>query len=223
MTKFFFRLNRVKIASNGDGKFLGLIGSDKSKIQFISLVVEDSTTLPNLEKIVTENDQAKREELIKETAKAMATSFVFTPIHDIKDNFEVTFGDTGVVLHMSSAIPRSFHWEFLCVKLNKGQRDLAKEIQGVVENQKFDEIAGKIPVLVGAAASAPYTAGIAIGKFVAGAFLNHLKEKKDKQLGILETSFIRPLDYPNGNREGRDVRDSQNNLRIDYSIFGFES
>lgn len=152
----------------------------------------------------------------------MASSFIFTPIHNVKDKREITFGETGVIIHESEQIPKSFGWQLLCVKLNKDTRDLGQELKQVVENEKFDDFANSFPALIGATVSAPYTAGVTIGKFVFGAFMNHLAKKKDKQLGILQTSFIRLLDYPNGNREGRDVKDATENLRIDYSILGFE-
>lgn len=222
MTRFYFRLNRVKIHDNGSGKFIGLIGSDKSKIQFISMVVSDNVVLPNLDEIINEIDAEKRKALLKEAALGVATSFVFTPVHNVKDRFEVTFGDTGVLVHRSDVIPDSFSWELLCVKLNKGTRDLGQELNDVINDEKFDSMAANFPKLIGAAASAPYTAGVEIGKFIFSAFTKHLAKKKDKQLGILQTSYIRKLDYPNGNREGRDVQDGTGNLRIDYSILGFE-
>jgi hypothetical protein len=217
---FYFRLNRVKIFDNGSGKFIGVFGSDKSKIQFVSLV-SDKVSLPDLGDVINENNAEKRKTLLKEAALTVASSVIFTPIHNVKDKFEVTFGDTGIIIHQSDKIPDSFSWEFLCVKLNKDNRDLGKELHDVVSDAKFDDFAASFPKLIGSAVSAPYTAGVEIGKFIFKAFTNHLANKKDKQLGILETSFIRQLDYANGNREGRDVKDETENLRIDYSILGF--
>lgn len=219
---FYFRLNRVKIHDNGDGKFLGLFGSDKSKVQFISLVVSESVSMPDLDDLLNETDTTKRKLLLQEAASKVASSFIFTPIHNIKDKREITFGETGIIIHESEKIPKSFSWQLLCIKLNKDTRDLGKELNQVVNNENFDNFAKSFPALVGATVSAPYTAGVVIGKFVFNAFTKHLSNKKDKQLGILQTSFIRLLDYPNGNREGRDVKDSSENLRLDYSILGFE-
>lgn len=217
---FYFRLNRVKIWDNGDGKFLGLIGKDKSKVQFISLISDD-VSLPNLEDLLNETDVAKRKTLLQEAAEAVVSSVIFTPIDNVKDGREITFGETGKIIHQADKIPDAFNWEFLCVKLNKGDRDLGKELNAVVNDEKFDDFATSFPKLIGKVVSPQFTAGVAIGKFIFKAFTNHLANKKDKQLGILETSFIRQLDYPNGNREGRDVKDETENLRIDYSILGF--
>lgn len=217
---FYFRLNRVKIWDNGDKKFLGLIGKDKSKVQFVSLV-SDNVSLPDLDGLLNETDAVKRKALLEEAASAVASSVVFTPIHNVKDNREITFGDTGKLIHQADKIPDAFNWEFLCVKLNKDDRDLGKELNAVVSNEKFDDFATSFPKLIGKVVSPQFTAGVAIGKFIFKAFTNHLANKKDKQLGILETSFIRQLDYANGNREGRDVKDETENLRIDYSILGF--
>lgn len=217
---FYFRLNRVKILDNGSGRFLGLIGNDKAKIQFISLV-SDEVSLPDLGDIINETNAEKRKTLLKDAVTNVASSVVFTPISRIKDNFEVTFGDTGKIIHQAEMIPKSFSWEFLCVKLNKDNRDLGAELHDVITNEKFDNFAASFPVLIGKTVSAPYTAGVEIGKFIFSAFTKHLAGKKDKQLGILETSYIRQLDYPNGNREGKDVQDETRNLRIDYSILGF--
>jgi hypothetical protein len=219
---FFFRLNKVKIRDNGDGKFLGILGSDKSKIQFISLVVSESISLPDLGDIINENDGAKRKELLKEAVLGVASAITFTPIHGVKDNTDVTFGDTGVVIHKSDVMPKFFGWEFLVVKLNKDNRDLGEELNGVVNDEKFDGFAANFPKLIGKTAAAPYTAGVEIGKFIFNAFTKHLSKQKDKQLGILEMSFIKQLDYKNGSREGVGVQDESGNLRIDYSIITVE-
>jgi hypothetical protein len=215
---FYFRLNRVKIGNNEDGKLLGFLGSDKAKVQFISLVVSDSVGLPDLGDIINEKDAIKRKALIKDAVLGVASSVTFTPVHGVKDNSEITFGDTGVLIHKSEIVPKSFSWEFLAVKLNKDNRDLGEELLGVVNDEKFDGFATSFPKLVGVAASAPFTAGVVIGKFLFKAFSKHLSNQKDKQLGILETSFIRQLDYKNGSREGINVKDETENLGIDYSI-----
>jgi hypothetical protein len=219
---FFFRLNKVKIRDNGDGKFLGILGSDKSKIQFISLVVTDGVSLPDLGDIINENDADARKALIKEAVLGVASSVTFTPIHGVKDNTDVTFGDTGVVIHRSDTMPKTFSWEFLAVKLNKDNRDLGEELNGVVNDDKFDGFAANFVKVIGKTTTAPITAGVEIGKFIFSAFTKHLSKQKDKQLGILETSFIKQLDYKNGSREGVNVQDETGNLRIDYSIITVE-
>jgi hypothetical protein len=219
---FYFRLNRVKIWDNGSGKFIGLFGKDKSKIQFISLVVSESVSTPDLGDIINETNAEKRKSLLKAATMSVANSVVFTPIHNVKDQFEVTFGNTGRILHLSEKIPKSFNWQFLCLKLNQDSRDLGTELQGIINSDKFDGFAASFPTLIGAAATAPYTAGIEIGKFIFKAFTNHLTTKKYKQLGILETSFIQQLDYKHGNAEALDVKDETGNLRIDYSLLGFD-
>ena len=101
---FYFRLNRVKILDNGSGKFIGLFGSDKAKIQFVSLV-SDAVSLPDLGDIINETDAEKRKALLKDVVTGVASSVIFTPISRIKDNFEVTFGDTGKIIHESGNNP----------------------------------------------------------------------------------------------------------------------
>jgi hypothetical protein len=219
---FYFRLNKVTIADNGDGKILGLFGKDKAKVQFISLITTDSVYLPNLDDLLNETDQNKRAQLLKTAATDVASSVVFTPIDRVKDKFTIVFGDTGKVLYGSNKIPDLLNWELLCVKLNKGNRDLATELLGVLNQSDFDGFAKSFPALVGQAVSPAFTAGLVIGKFVMKAFLGHMSQQKDKQLGIIETSFIRQIDYKHGNREGVGVPDETSNLRIDYSILGSE-
>ena len=219
---FYFRLNKVMIADNGDGKLFGVFGKDKSKIQFISLLTTDEVALPNLDELLNTVDPAKRAALLKAAAAGVASSVIFTPIDGIKDKSEITFGDTGKILYQSKTIPESLNWELICVKLNKTDRDLGTELLGVVNDEKFDGFASDFPKLMGKAVPTPYTAGVEIGKFVLKAFLGHLANKKDKQLGMLETSYIRQIDYKHGNREGVGVQDETRNLRIDYSILGSE-
>ena len=133
---FYFRLNRVKIWDNGDGKFLGLIGKDKSKVQFISLI-SDTVSLPDLGDLLDETNADKRKALLKEAAEAAVSSVVFTPIDNVKDGREITFGPTGKVIYENDKIPDDFNWEFLCVKLNKSDRDLGQELKTVVSDEKL--------------------------------------------------------------------------------------
>jgi hypothetical protein len=219
---FYFRLNRVAVFNNKDGKLFGFLGKDKSKVQFASLVISDGIGLPDLSGILDEIDPAKRKVQVAEAVKGVASSIVFTPVDDIKDNSEITFGDTGVLIHKAVEIPESFSWEFLAIKLNKDARDLGSEVLEVINDKAFDEFANSFPALVGTAATAPFTAAAVIGKFIFKIFGGNLAKKKDKQLGILETSFIRELDYQNGIREGRAIKDETGNLRIDYTIFGHQ-
>jgi len=52
--------------------------------------------------------------------------------------------------------------------------------------------------------------------------MTHLSNQHDKQLGIMETSFIRDIDYAHGKLDEVGVPDEQNNLAIDYTLFAFD-
>ena len=41
---------------------------------------------------------------------------------------------------------------------------------------------------------------------------------KGDQMGMLATSFVRQLHYPNGNRKSGNVKDSTGNLLVDYEM-----
>jgi hypothetical protein len=57
---------------------------------------------------------------------------------------------------------------------------------------------------------------------VANLLRHNLKANKDELVGYWQCALNREEDYPHGIRDRQDVPDSTGNIRVDYTLFGFE-
>jgi hypothetical protein len=211
---FYFRLNKVKILNNR-----ALLG--KGDIQFISFVNPGESDFPMLNDFFQENDETKKMELIKQAITKVLSSRVMPEIQRIKDNQAIYFGDTGYILYKSATIPTDLNWMLLAIKSNKRVRDNAKLAEKILIQQNITSVVRTIASL--ASLSNPVSAAITtLSSIVADTLIEVYKNKKDKQLGLLLTSFIDKEHYPNGKRDKENVVDSTGNMFIDYTIFGYQ-
>lgn len=210
---FYVRLNKVKVLNNRE-----LVG--KAEIQFMSFINSGNDDFPMLGDFFTTNDQNQKKAIIKEAATKVLGSRVTPQIQMIRDNQSIYFGDTGYNLYTAEAIPQDFNWLFMAVKLNQSKRDAALLVDELLTENDITKLVGAIGAL--ASLSNPVTASIAlITDFVAKGIIKFYQNEKDKQLGILLTSFIQQLHYPYGKRDAQDVKDLTGNMLVDYTIFGF--
>lgn len=211
---FYLRLNKVKILNNRE-----LLG--KAELQLMSFVNIGDKSFPLLGEFFNTNDAQRKEQIIAEATKQVLSSRIFLPIQKIKDYQTITFGDTGYVLFKSEKIPDDFNWLLLAVELDDKTRSNAALVEEILTKDNITTVVNSIAAL--ATISNPVAgAGVALTKFVADSLVRIYKNDKDDQIGVFMTSFIREIDYKHGNREGVGVPDATGNIRIDYSILGFE-
>lgn len=227
---FFFRINKIKITDNMTGKgFLGL-GEDRATVQIWSLITTDNKSLPDCGPLISTSANAEeKEKVVKEILDNVVASRRLTPIDNVRDNYTATFGDTGFVLYQDDGIPENFNWQMLAIKLNDQTRDIGKTMQDVVNHKDFKTFStDSLPKFLGTLGTTnptiiAVTAAMEVGKFVVDVVGGILKNKKDKQLGLLYMSLNRQEHYLHGKRDSQDVRDLTGNMSVDYSIFAFDS
>lgn len=219
---FFFRINRLKIFDNKEGKKLGFLGKDLAQVKILSFVTTSDMQLPNLDELRATNDEARQKEIITAATQQVVSARILTTIDNVKDNHIMTFGDTGFVLHRSAQIPDDFNWTFIALESDRNVREIGDEVEGVIAHQGFEPFTRNLATLVKGSVTPAFTAGIEISRFVTQIVSGSLKKNKDDMIGILFMSLNRREHYPHGERKRDDVPDLTNNMRIDYSLFGFE-
>lgn len=217
---FYFRLNQVRVIDNKDGG--GWFGSDgKPTIQFLSFVTSEKILGVNeIKDYNNENDPAKKREILKRMVDNVTATLVFTPINEVRDGTVLKFGE-GLNLFETETIPRDFSWRFIGVKLKDKTREIGEEIGEISKDADFTKFADGFPALIGAAGSPIAAVGVSIGKFIFSAIGRNLRNKKDRIIGSLETSFIEKLHYPNGIREGKNITETNSShpsFTLDYLI-----
>lgn len=219
---FYFRINRLKLYDNREGKFLGLFGRDLAQVKIMSFVTTSNTDLPDLDELLATNDPARKKEIIQAAVKQVVASRVLTTIENVKDRHIMTFGDTGYVLFESPKIPDDFNWTFIAIESDRNVQEIGEELEEVINDPGFNPFASNLAVLIAGAANPAFAAGVEISRFVTGVVAKNLKKNKDDQIGVLYMSLNRVEHYPHALRNREEVPDLTGNMLVDYSIFGFE-
>ncbi len=220
---FYFRINKLKITDNMESPQFILVGPDKAEVKLLSFITRGDFSFPDIDELLSSNDEARKREIVKAATQQVASSRIFATIENVKDNSVMTFGDAGYVLYQSKTIPDDFNWSLIAIESDKDVRKLGERVETVVNDKGFDDFASNLLVLLASAANPSYIAGIQITKFIAKVISDNLKNNKDDLIGILYMSLNRREHYPHLERKRDEVWDLTNNMRVDYSIFGFES
>ena len=217
---FYFRLNKLKVIDNRTERFF--FKRDLADVKLLSLVTTGNHDLSNLDKWMQESDQEKKIEILRDVVSSVIASRILTEVKDVKDNQSLFFGDTGYVLYQSDKIPQSFNWCFTAVKSKRNVQEIGDLLTQVKDDSEFPKFASVLGELVANLANPAMVASIEVSKFTIGTIAKILKNKQDEQLGILYMSLNRYEHYLHGERKKDDVLDLTGNLRVDYSLFGFE-
>ena len=221
---FYFRINRLKIFNNFEHrKFLGVLGKDLAQIKLISFVSTTNNQFPVLDDYINTMDAAEQNDLLKTAIEQIVGSRILTEIQNVKDGHEMTFGDTGYVLYSSEKIPENFDWMFVAYESDRNVRTTAQIIEDIVGSKDFDNFSQALPKIAKGLSNPAYAIYVEIAKYATRVISDVAKKNKDDMIGILYTSLNRREHYPHGERKKDDIADLTNNMRIDYSIFGFDN
>ncbi len=219
---FFFRINKIKIFDNHSSKFLGIFGKDLAEVQLLSFVNTDlSGFLPNLDELIQSNSEERKNEILEDMVRQVVSSRIITPIENVKDNHQLTFGDTGYVLFQSKQIPDFFDWQLIVLESDKNIRDTGKIVESVLNSSDLSSLTSTITGLLKLTNPAVAATSV-ISKFVLQNIAQNAKANKDDMIGFLLMSLNRQEHYLHGERKKDDVSDLTNNMLVDYSIFAFE-
>ena len=210
---FYLRLNKIRIFNN-----YRLLGS--SDLQLMSFVTMGEADFPMLNEFYRTSDAAVKKELVAQAVNKVLSSRIMPQIQRIKDNQVIYFGDTGYNVFVNDTIPQDLNWMLLAIKSNQQLVDNATLAGEILTEQNLNSLVATIAMLSGMAS--PVTAAVStLTLLVAQSVLKVCTNAKDHQLGLLLTSFVRQEHYPNGKRDAQDVPDATENMKVDYTIFGF--
>lgn len=218
---FYFRLDRIFIHDNGVNRLFKKL--DKANIQIYSFITTGNNTLPALENFTIAKPKEEQEQIIREAVAQVMTSRIFTPIENVKDEHELTFGDTGIVLFQSEVIPEDFNWQLVVIGSKQKSRSQAQMLSDVLNDETFDTFLTNILVVLSTSVNPVITAGIEIGKYLTSFILKKYAKKQDDQIGIVYQSWNRQEHYKHGKRFKDGVNDLTKNMVYDYSMFGFDA
>lgn len=217
---FYFRINKLHIFDNHENAFL-FFKRDLAQVKLMSFVTAEAA-IPSLNAWIAESDPVQKKQLLAQAVQQVASAKILTEIDNVKDNAELTFGDTGYVLYQSNSIPADFNWCLIATEGDRNVRKIGDGIDSIVSSPGFDGFASNLGALIAGAANPVFAAGVGIAKFLTTTAAGILKENQDDQLGILYMSLNRREHYLHGERKKDQVPDLTGNLLIDYSIFAFE-
>lgn len=217
---FYFRLDRIFIHDNGVNRLFKKL--DKANVQIYSFITTGDDSLPALNGFTKAKTKEEQTQMIIEAVAQVMTSRIFTPIENIKDEHELTFGDTGIVLYQSEVIPDDFNWQLVVIGSKEKVRTQAQMLKDVMEHESFDGFLSNIFMLLSTAINPAVTAGVEIGKYLTSFILSQYANKQDDQLGIVYQSWNRQEHYSHGKRFKDGVNDLTKNMVYDYSMFGFD-
>jgi hypothetical protein len=144
----------------------------------------------------------------------------------VKDNQSLTFDESGLVLYQSKYIPDTLNMQLWVIESNKDVRKFALDAETVLESEVFKSLLEAVCTALAATDPIlpdPILSGVIdVGGVVANLLKQQLKANKDDLVGYWQCTLNREEHYPHGTRDRQDVPDSTGNIRVDYTLFGFE-
>ncbi|ERN41565.1 hypothetical protein KR51_00017830 [Rubidibacter lacunae KORDI 51-2] len=214
MPSCILRLEKVKIHK----KFEPL-PFDKAEVKFYSFVADESLSIPELDVLLASTDPSTVRAQIKDVSKAILDRWESVLIENVKKNHVFTFGDTGKVIYRSTTIPESLDWLMLVVEIDRDIQNLSDRIDEILPEASADKLAENLAPLAELEALPQLDAARAISKFLLRSVTTFMKNNKNDQIGLIEQSFVRKFDYPDGRREGDEIQDLTGNMWYTYKLF----
>jgi hypothetical protein len=142
-------------------------------------------------------------------------------IDGVKDNHDLFFGDTGMVIYSGKGIPNELSIQLLVVESDEDIRNFAIEADEVLDSPVFKGLFAAVETTL--AVEFPVVSGIvAVGGVVVNLLRQKLRANKDDLVGYWVASLNRDEHYPHGLRDKQDVYDTTGNILVDYTLFGYD-
>jgi len=218
---FYARINKMKVFNNREG-FLGLF--NRAELRIYSYITTDGgDSLPVSELLgLTEAERKKKllDAVLSEAGKFAQSNTL--EINGVKDNQTCSFGESGMMIYQSDAIPAQLNIRFLVIESDEDVRRFATDAEAVLNSDAFKGLTAAVETAL--AVTNPVVAGaIALGGVLTKLLKDKLKTNKDDLVGYWQASLNREEHYPHGMRDRQDVTDTTGNILIDYTLFGFEN
>jgi hypothetical protein len=139
----------------------------------------------------------------------------------VKDNQTLVFGESGLVIYQSEEIPDRLNMQLWVIESDQDVRDFASAADKVVDSDAFKGLFAAVETTL--AITNPIISGaIAVGIVATKLLRQTLKANKDDLVGYWQCALNREEHYPHGSRDKEDTPDTTGNIRVDYTLFGFE-
>jgi hypothetical protein len=232
---FYARINKIKIFNNREG-FLGLFNRAEMRIHSYATALfagNDSsdahpaglTASPlTLSAMLALTDEQRKETLLEavQTEINRLAQSCSLAIDRVKDNQSLLFGDSGLVIFQSDAIPDMLNLQLWVIESDEDVRQFTLDVDKVVDSDAFKGLL--IAVETALTVTNPVLSGvIGIGTVVANLLRQKLRANKDDLAGYWQITLNRAEHYPHGARDRQDTADTTGNILVDYTLFGFEN
>jgi hypothetical protein len=228
---FYIRINKIKIFNNREG-FLGLF--NRAEMRIYSYATASSAgnglsaglfasplTLADMLSLTDEQRKEKLLEAVQTEIDRLAQSSTLA-INRVKDNQSLMFGDSGLVIFQSNAIPDVLNMQLWVIESDDDIRQFTLDIDKVIDSDAFKGLL--VAVTTALTVTNPVLSGIiGIGAVVTGLLRQKLRANKDDLVGYWQTTLNRAEHYPHGSRDRQDTADTTGNILVDYTLFGFEN
>jgi hypothetical protein len=230
---FYIRVNKIKVFNNREG-FLGLF--NRAELRIYSLVsnptgisghiiteqklVPAEITIADLIDLTDEQRKGRLLEVVLAGVERFSESHSLE-INGVKDNQSLLFGDAGLVIYQSNHIPDALDMQIWVIESDEDVRKLALDADKVLDSDAFKGLVAAVGTAL-AITNPILTAAIGVGGIVANLLRQKLKANKDDLVGYWQCALNREEHYPHGTRNKQDVPDTTGNIRVDYTVFGFE-
>jgi hypothetical protein len=224
---FYARINKIKVFDNREG-FLGLFNrTAEMRIYSYVAVPGDSgfSTGPVAGELLSLPGEEARKQYLLDAVLAGSRHFAQSAsleINGVKDNQTLLFGESGLVIYSAEQIPDALHIQLWVIESDEDVRNLTLDADAVLDSDAFKGLVTATELAL-AVTNPILAASIAVGKTVVSLLRQKLRANNDDLAGYWQTSLIRTPDYPHGSRDRQDVYDTTGNIRIDYTLFGFEN
>jgi hypothetical protein len=223
---FYTRINKIKVFNNREG-FLGLFNR-RAEMRIYSYVTasfagaETHNPTMTLSDLANLPDDAARKQRLVEAIQAEADKFAQSntiEIDGVKDNQSLTFGDAGLVIYHSEAIPDALNIQLWMIESDEDIRNFAIDADKILDSDAFKALYATVETAL--VITNPVVAGvIAVGGVVVNLLRQKLRANKDDLVGYWIASLNRAEHYPHGLRDKQDVYDTTGNILVDYTLFG---
>jgi hypothetical protein len=230
---FYARINKIKVFNNREG-FLGLFNkaemrvysylspspfqqdrSETPNVQYNSLTLSDLVNLP---------DDAARKQKLVEAVQADIAKFAqsnYIEINGVKDNQNLVFGESGLVVYQSEHIPDTLNMQLWVIESDEDIRNFTFDADKILYSDAFKGLHTAVKTAL-AITNPVLSSVIAVGGVVVNLLKQKLRANKDDLVGYWIASLNRAEHYPHGLRDKQDVSDTTGNILVDYTLFGFE-
>jgi flagellar protein FlgJ len=224
---FYARINKIKVFNNREG-FLGLFNSAEMRIYSYaagySVNIPPSVPPLTLTDLINLDETARLQKL-QEAVETEVNKFAQSAtleINGVKDNQSLLFGDSGLLIYQSDAIPTTLDLQLWVIESDEDVRRFALDAEQVIDSNAFKSLF--VLVETALTVASPVLSGtIAISSVVANLLRKKLQANKDDLVGYWQATLNRAEHYPHGSRDKQDIPDTTGNIRVDYTLFGFEN